>query len=187
VPSSTVRISKAFNSPSEVGDSFRSPARSTDILSPPSGGSSVYDSDISAPVEAFDNDRVQPPFVGESGAAGENSEKGSFSMNVGLIAGIAAGVLILFFVLIYALLKYRSRDHVLARKMDAACGRGVLAGGAVRKSDYDAGQSMLSGNDGCSDAGAVMVANMALNGGGSNGGDGSSCKRKKKDVKEWYV
>lgn len=91
----------------------------------------------------------------------------SLSMNIGLIAGIGAGIVVLVVVLAYALYKFSSRSQG-PRK----------TGQLSQLGDFDdTGQSILTGKD----------TGSAVGGGQANDDATSGTKRKKKDVKEWYV
>ena len=95
-----------------------------------------------------------------------SSPQDSLKINIGLIGGIAGGVILLFLVLIFALYKYRSRDEG-TYKVDEGKNYGYeVCGGATGGSNGDTNGSTTK----C---------------GGST--TPPSGKRKKKDVKEWYV
>lgn len=89
---------------------------------------------------------------------------GPLGLNIGLIVGIAAGVLLLLLILAYALYKYKSRDEG-SYKIDE-----------TRNYPYDS---------------PIPKPSPTVNGGhakpGMHGPPPSNKSGKKKDVKEWYV
>lgn len=97
----------------------------------------------------------------------------SLTMNIALIAGIGAGVVVLIIVLAYALYKFNSRKEG-TRKM----------GQLSQLGEYDdlhaVGHSIL----GPSSKGEATDPGTTADAAGNSFG---SAKRKKKDVKEWYV
>lgn len=100
----------------------------------------------------------------------------SLTMNIALIAGIGAGVVVLIIVLAYALYKFNSRNQG-ARKMGQLSQLGEY-------DDLAAGHSILSSSKGEPTDAAGPAAGAMSEAAGSMF---SSAKRKKKDVKEWYV
>ena len=94
-----------------------------------------------------------------------SSPQDRLKMNIGLIAGIAAGVILLLLLLAFALYKYKSRDEG-TYKVD----EGKNYGYEVCASGTAGSNSDTNGTTKC--------------GGGMTPPSG---KRKKKDVKEWYV
>ena len=92
------------------------------------------------------------------------SPRTSLGLNIGLIIGIAAGVVLLLLGLAYALYKYKSRDE----------------------ENYKADETKNYRYDSCNTKppppaapGGVIIGSMQKS--------GTSTKPKKKDVKEWYV
>ena len=96
----------------------------------------------------------------------KSSSQDSLKINIGLIGGIAGGVILLFLVLVFALYKYKSRDEG-TYKVDEGKNYG-----------YEACGSATGGSNGDTNGTTTKC-------GGST--TPPSGKRKKKDVKEWYV
>ncbi len=91
----------------------------------------------------------------------KHSGLGPLSLNIGLIVGIAAGVLLLLLILAYALYKYKSRDEG-SYKIDES-----------KNYPYES---------------PIAKPSPTANGGLSKSGMQPTSKpAKKKDVKEWYV
>lgn len=94
----------------------------------------------------------------------EKRSKNPMGLNIGLIVGIAAGVVLLLLILAYALYKYKSRDEG-SYKIDES-----------KNYSYEAYTAQA----------AKQPATPHANGGMSKSSAHSS-KPRKKDVKEWYV
>jgi len=115
-------------------------------------------------------------------------------MNIGLIAGIAAGVIVLTAVLAYAVCKY----HVgRARRLSRAARRGkAVCLGAGKDPGASAETGLLTGalmvdHEGRKTTTTPLLhrdpaANYAPPQKAANGFD-SEARRKRKDVNEWYV
>ncbi|XP_029634772.1 neurexin-3 isoform X2 [Octopus sinensis] len=112
----------------------------------------------------------------------ENSD----DLNIGLIVGIAAGVLVALIVLIIALYKFRSRDEG-SYKIDETQNFAYLdskqqqSNGALLPHNTTPGGGLGGGIGGMGGMGGGMGGSI-VSGGGGGGKSG-----KKKDVKEWYV
>ena len=94
-----------------------------------------------------------------------------FGINMGLIIGIAAGVLILICILIFALYKYKSRDEG-SYKCDES-------------KNYPYGSPRAAAA--ATTTASVGKPSPTANGAYGTNKSGTTNKPKKKDVKEWYV
>ena len=109
---------------------------------------------------------------------------GSLAMNIGLIGGIAAGVIVLLFVLVYAVYKYRAKEEEI-RKLDrlpthqSADFEFPVAGGG----GASGARCHFSPSDSCD----VTTNMIPVSTETANNGNGNAKRSKKRDVKEWYV
>ncbi|GAB1597700.1 neurexin-2-like isoform X5 [Argonauta hians] len=116
----------------------------------------------------------------------ETTFENSDDLNIGLIVGIAAGVLVALIVLIIALYKFRSRDEG-SYKIDESQNFAYLdskqqqSNGALLPHNTTPGGSIGGGIGGMGGMGGSMGGSIV------SGGGGGSKSGKKKDVKEWYV
>ena len=90
-------------------------------------------------------------------------DRNPFSLSIGVIVGIAAGVILLLLILAYAVYKYKSRDE----------------------GSYKVDESKNYRYDSCNTKPPPPSVNGA--GGFPPKSGGTPTKPKKKDVKEWYV
>ena len=97
----------------------------------------------------------------------ERRSKNPMGLNIGLIVGIAAGVVLLLLILAYALYKYKSRDEG-SYKIDES-----------KNYSYEAYTAQAAKQP-------LTPSNTHANGGVSKSSSHGS-KPRKKDVKEWYV